>query len=158
VTKIELIQRLAELDRYGIYVLAKRDIEKLFPDEDDKAMEKSLQHMVCDGLLQRVAKGLYLNPAASTKNRWIVEEIAKLLRPGCLSYVSLESILSEYGSISQIPINRLTVMTTGRSGLRKTPYGTIECLPIPSDHDQKSLNLRSHPKVGRCALLPNQQQ
>jgi len=125
-TKIELIRRLAELDRRGIYVLAKRDIEKLFPDEDDKAMEKSLQRMVCDGLLQRVAKGLYVNPAASSKNRWIAEEIAKSLRPGCLSYVSLESILSEYGSISQIPINRLTVMTTGRSGLHKTPYGTIE--------------------------------
>jgi len=125
-TKIELIRRLAELDRRGIYVLAKRDIEKLFPDEGDKAMDKSLQRMVCDSLLQRVAKGLYINPAASSKNQWIAEEIAKSLRPGCLSYVSLESILSEYGSISQIPINRLTVMTTGRSGLHKTPYGTIE--------------------------------
>ena len=45
-TKIELIRRLAELDRRGIYVLSKRDIEKLFPDEGDKAMEKSLQRMV----------------------------------------------------------------------------------------------------------------
>ncbi len=125
-TKIELIRKLAELDRRGIYVLAKRDIEKLFPKEGYKAMGKSLQRMVCDGLLQRFAKGLYINPAASSKNRSIAEEIAKSLRPGCLSYVSLESILSEYGSISQIPINHLTVMTTGRSGLHKTPYGTIE--------------------------------
>ena len=67
-----------------------------------------------------------MNPAASSKNRWIAEEIAKALRPGCLSYVSLESILAEYGAISQIPIDRLTVMTTGRSGLCTTPYGTIE--------------------------------
>ncbi len=125
-TKIELIRRLAELDRRGIHVLARRDIEKLFPDEGEKAMEKSLQRMVSDGLLQRVAKGLYVNPAASSKNRWIAEEIAKALRPGCLSYVSLESILSEYGAISQIPIDRITVMTTGRSGLHKTPFGTIE--------------------------------
>ncbi len=125
-TKIELIRKLSELDRRGIYVLARRDIEKLFPDEGEKSMEKSLQRMVSNGLLQRVAKGLYVNPAATSKNRWLTEEIAKALRPGCLSYVSLESILSEYGVISQIPISRMTVMTTGRSGVHNTPFGTIE--------------------------------
>jgi len=104
----------------------RRDLEKLFPEEGEKALEKSLQRMVGDGLLQRVAKGLYVNPAASSKSRWVAEEIAKALRPGCLSYVSLESILSEYGAISQIPIDRLTIMTTGRSGVHRTPYGTIE--------------------------------
>lgn len=125
-TKIELIRKLSEIDRRGIYVLAKRDIEKLFPEEAEKALEKSLQRMVADGILQRVAKGLYVNPSATSRNRWIVEDIAKALRPGCLTYVSLESILSEYGAISQIPIDRLTVMTTGRSGTIKTPFGTIE--------------------------------
>lgn len=125
-TKIELIRRLAELDRLGVYIIPRRDIEKLFPEEGEKALEKSLQRMVADRLLLRVAKGLYANPSASSKNRWAVEEVAKALRPGCLTYVSLESILSEYGVISQIPIDRLTVMTTGRSGIHKTPYGTIE--------------------------------
>lgn len=125
-TKIELIRKLSDLDRRGIHVLAKRDIEKMFPDEGEKALEKSLQRMVADGILQRVAKGLYVNPSATSKNRWIAEEIAKALRPGCITYVSLESILSEYGAISQIPIDRLTVMTTGRSGVHKTPFGTIE--------------------------------
>jgi predicted transcriptional regulator of viral defense system len=126
VTRIELIQQLAALDRLGICVIPRRDIEKLFPQEGEKALEKSLQRMVADGLLERVAKGLYANPYATSKNRWIAEEVAKALRPGCLSYVSLESILSEYGAISQIPIDRLTVMTTGRSGVHKTTYGTIE--------------------------------
>lgn len=125
-TKLELIRKLSEIDRRGIHVLAKRDIEKLFPEEGEKALEKSLQRMVADRILQRVARGLYVNPAATSKNRWITEEIAKALRPGCLTYVSLESILSEYGAISQIPIDRLTVMTTGRSGMVKTPYGIIE--------------------------------
>lgn len=124
--KMELFRKLSELDRRGVHVLARRDIEKLFPEEGEKAMEKSLQRMVADGLLQRVAKGLYVNPAATSKNRWIAEEIAKALRPGSMSYVSLESILSEYGVISQIPVNRMTVMTTGKSGLLETPYGTIE--------------------------------
>ncbi|NQW84941.1 MAG: hypothetical protein HQ450_13440, partial [Alcaligenaceae bacterium] len=114
--KMELFRKLAELDKRGVYVLARRDLEKLFPEEGEKAMEKSLQRMVADDLLQRVAKGLYVNPAATSKNRWIAEEIAKALRPGSMSYVSLESILSEYGVISQIPVNRMTVMTTGKSG------------------------------------------
>jgi len=35
-------------------------------------------------------------------------------------------MLSEYGVISQIPMDRLTVMTTGRAGELKTPYGIIE--------------------------------
>lgn len=124
--RMELIQKLAALDRQGVYVLAKRDIEKLFPDEGEKSLAQSLKRMVGDGLLQRVARGLYVNPAASSKNRWIGEEIAKALRPGQLSYLSLESILSEYGVISQIPVSRMTVMTTGASGLIKTPYGMIE--------------------------------
>ena len=50
----------------------------------------------------------------------------KALRPGKLSYVSLESMLSEHGVISQIPLSRLTVMTTGAGGVHKTPFGTIE--------------------------------
>ena len=124
--RMELIQKLAALDRQGVYVLAKRDVEKLFPDEGEKSLAQSLKRMVGDGLLQRVARGLYVNPAASSKNRWIGEEIAKALRPGQLSYLSLESILSEYGVISQIPVSRMTVMTTGASGLIETPYGVIE--------------------------------
>jgi hypothetical protein len=76
-------------------------------------MEKSPLRMVGEGLLQRVAKCLYLNPAARSKNRWVSEEIAKALHPGHLSYVVLESILFEYRAISQIPISRLKFMMTG---------------------------------------------
>ena len=45
---------------------------------------------------------------------------------GHYSYVSLESALSLYGAISQVPIDRLTVLTTGREGEFKTPFGVIE--------------------------------
>ncbi|NMM14931.1 MAG: hypothetical protein HHJ17_15530 [Rhodoferax sp.] len=124
--KVDFIHKLAELDRKGIYVLAKRDIERLFPNEDAKALEKSLQRLVADRLLLRVAKGIYLNPYASSRNSWAIEEIAKALRPDSFSYVSLESILSEYGVISQIPISRITIMTTGAKGVFETPFGTIE--------------------------------
>ena len=38
--RIELIKRLAELERRRVFVLTKRDMEKLFPEEEAKAMEK----------------------------------------------------------------------------------------------------------------------
>ncbi len=55
-----------------------------------------------------------------------LEEVAKTLRRGEYNYVSLESALSEYGIISQIPVGRITVVTTGRKGEYRTPYGIIE--------------------------------
>lgn len=70
---------------------------------------------------------VYVNPAAASRNAgWTIEEVAKVLRPGKLCYVSLESMLSEHGLISQIPISRISVMTTGVSGVHETPYGVIE--------------------------------
>ena len=83
--------------------------------------------MVKDGLLIKAARGIYINALVASRHKsWMLENIAKALRPGKLSYVSLESMLSEHGVISQIPLSRLTVMTTGSGGIHDTPYGTIE--------------------------------
>jgi predicted transcriptional regulator of viral defense system len=124
--KIEAIRKLQELDRRGVYVLTKGDIGKAFPEEQEKALEKSLQRLVGDGILERVAKGVYLNPVARSKGSNVVEDIAIVLRRGHFNYVSRESMLSEYGVISQVPVGRITLMTTGSKGTYKTPYGTIE--------------------------------
>jgi len=125
--RMELITSLMNLERRGVFVLTKKDIGKLFPLEDEKSMEKSLQRMVKDGLLIKAARGIYINALVASRHKsWMLENIAKALRPGKLSYVSLESMLSEHGVISQIPLSRLTVMTTGAGGIHDTPYGTIE--------------------------------
>jgi hypothetical protein len=124
---MELITSLMNLERRGVFVLTKKDIGKLFPLEDEKSMEKSLQRMVKDGLLIKAARGIYINALVASRHKsWMLENIAKALRPGKLSYVSLESMLSEHGVISQIPLSRLTVMTTGAGGIHDTPFGTIE--------------------------------
>jgi hypothetical protein len=124
---MELITSLMNLERRGVFVLTKKDIGKLFPLENEKSMEKSLQRMVKDGLLIKAARGIYINALKASRHKsWMLENIAKALRPGKLSYVSLESMLSEHGVISQIPLSRLTVMTTGAGGIHDTPYGTIE--------------------------------
>lgn len=79
-----------------------------------------------DGLLKRACRGVYVNPFAKSQDSHTIERIALALRRGEYNYLSLESALSEYGMISQIPIDRLTVMTTGRKGIYHTPWGTIE--------------------------------
>ena len=125
--RLDLIKKLAPLERLGVYVLPKRDLKKVFSEEDERSLEKSLQRVVRDGLLVRAAKGVYVNPLGTHRHPGrVVEEVAKALRPGAVSYVSLESMLSEHGVISQIPMSHLTVMTTGASGRHSTPYGEIE--------------------------------
>lgn len=117
---------LRSLNLQGVSVLSRTDLEKLFPEET-KTFEKSLQRLVEAGVLKRVAKGVYLNPDGlpGLKGR-ALETIAAVLRRGATSYISLESALSEYGAISQVPVSHLTVMTTGSAGLIETDYGVIE--------------------------------
>lgn len=122
----DAIKKLRELDLHGIYVLDRSDIEKLFPDEKEKALEKSLQRLVNEGVLDRACKGIYVNLMTSSKKSRLIEDIAAVARRRHYSYISLESMLSEYGDISQIPMSVLTVMTTGSKGIIKTKYGTIE--------------------------------
>lgn len=122
----DAIQQFQNLDQKGIYVFSRMDIQKMFPHEGEKALEKSLNRLCRDGVLERVCKGIYVNKLATTPKDRIIEDIAMVLRRGFYSFVSLESILSEYGDISQIPVSVLTVMTTGAKGTYRTNYGTIE--------------------------------
>lgn len=124
--KSEMISALLDADRRGIFLFSKRDIEKIFPEEE-KTLEKSLQRMVKDRILVKAARGLYLNGLSLNHlNGYILESIARKLRQGEMCYLSLESALSEWGVISQIPVDTITVMTTGASGEHKTPFGSIE--------------------------------
>ncbi len=117
---------LRQWDQQGRYVFTRRTLAKLFPGDSPKSFTESLKRLVKAQLLIRACRGVYVNPHAHSFDGRVVERIAQALRPGEFSYVSLESMLSEYGEISQIPIDRLTVMTTGRKGIYKTPYGVIE--------------------------------
>jgi len=124
--KHQALKVLQELDTRGIYVLTTGDLAKAFPEEKDKALEKSLQRLVGDGILERVTRGVYLYSYAKSKGSNVIEDIAAVIRRGSYSYVSLESRLSECGLISQIPVSRITVMTSGARGTYSTPYGCIE--------------------------------
>ena len=45
----------------------------------------------------------------------------------------MESAASRWGIISQIPVDRLTVVTSGREGIFPTPFGTIEFIHTAAD-------------------------
>lgn len=124
--KIELMKVLKKWANQGRYVFLKQDFAKFFPDEHKKTLSEGLRRCVKEGILQHVARGVYVNPEALGRDFYLLEHIVNVLRRGEYNYISLESMLSEYGAISQIPIDRLTVMTTGRRGTYETPYGVIE--------------------------------
>lgn len=124
--RIEAINVLKKLDSSGRYVFTKHDLAKFFPDDSRKTFSESLARLVKDGLLIRACRGIYVNENAKSFDPYTLERVAIVLRRGEYNYVSLETILSEYGVISQVVLDRLTLMTTGRSGVYNTPYGIVE--------------------------------
>ncbi|MBM5810734.1 MAG: hypothetical protein FJ191_02025 [Gammaproteobacteria bacterium] len=124
--RTSLTEVLRIWDQRGRCVFTRSQLARLFPDDRPKALTEGLQRQVKAGLLVRACRGVYVNPHARSFDSRVIEHIARALRPGSYSYVSLESLLAECGAISQVPVDRLTVMTTGRKGICRTPYGVIE--------------------------------
>ena len=121
------IKRLNKLDKKGRYVFLHRDLAKVFHEDSPRSLTDSLARLVKGGIMERVARGVYVYALSRHKNTSnTLDLIATALRRGEYNYVSLESALSAYGVISQIPIDRLTLMTTGVKGEYKTRYGVIE--------------------------------
>lgn len=119
-------RRLTAWSKRGRYVFTRSDLAKIFHEDSPRALKAGLDRLVAKGMLERPVRGVYVFALADQSSADTLEHIAKALRRGDYNYVSLESALSEYGAISQIPLDRLTVMTTGRKGEYQTPYGTIE--------------------------------
>lgn len=123
---VDAMKTLMEWDARGREVFSVDDLRAMFPERSPKTFAAGLRRLVRQGVLQRVARGVYVNPLSRQPKSYLVEKIAVCFRRGGYSYVSLESALSEFGVISQIPMSRITVMTTGRAGVIRTPYGVIE--------------------------------
>jgi hypothetical protein len=76
-------------------------------------------------VLIRAARGVYINPNARSSPADARRGLLRFLRPREITYVSLESKLSEAGVISQVA-TALTCMTTGSPGRFETPWGAVE--------------------------------
>ena len=123
--QIEAVRQLMRYDNEGTHVFTKKDLAKIFREDRTHALDASLIRLVRSGVLRRAVKGVYVNALSPNQGPDTIEYVARAMRRGDYNYVSLESALSEYGVISQIPM-RLTVMTTGRRGEYNTPFGVIE--------------------------------
>lgn len=120
------IETLLNWSRQGRVIFTRNELRLLFPDDGDAAFKAGVDRLVVRGVLHRISRGVFVFALAERGDPYMLERIAALLRRGAYSYLSLESALSEYGVISQVPLAGITVMTTGRAGMFRTPYGRIE--------------------------------
>ncbi len=115
-----------EMDRIKRRVFTAGDLRKFFPEDSDRAIADGVARLMASGDIERPAKGTYVYAHTAHPRTHLVYEVARALRRGSHTYLSMESALSEYGAISQVPTGHITFMTTGRRGEFKTPYGNIE--------------------------------
>lgn len=123
---VDAIKTFRDWDmRQGRYLYRTRELGLLF-NEEGNTLRSTMRRLVADGVLERVARDVYLYKLSYHLGADVLGEIAVFAKQGEFCYESFESAASQWGVISQIPMGALTVATTGASGEERTPYGTIE--------------------------------
>lgn len=109
------------------YLFTSHDLRSLCYQLSNAAFKTLLSRAVQSGLLMRVCRGLYLYKRALPGDGLLLFHAAALLRANDFNYISLETALSDVGVISQIPMNWISIMSSGRSNIIScNDYGTIE--------------------------------
>jgi hypothetical protein len=121
----QLLQTLNDADRAGAWAFTPESFSALFGDIEPGYLRLRMKRLTDQGVLARAARGVYVNPFARSMPTDVRGGLIRFLRPREISYVSLESRLSESGVISQVT-TALTCMTTGSPGRFETPWGAIE--------------------------------
>ncbi len=109
----QLEQVLAALADREHYLFVLTDLQGALPGYSGLPVLLSRAGKV--GLLKRVCRGLYLYPRVAYPRGRVLFHAAARLRAGVFTYISLETALSDAGVISQIPVNTVTLMSSGRS-------------------------------------------
>jgi len=108
-------------------VYSTASFRSLFPDLSPGAYRALLHRAEKRGLLERVCQGVYHYAGSPDNSGLILFHAAALLRARHFNYIGLETVLSEAGVISQIPIAWITLVSTGRSTTMDCGrFGTIE--------------------------------
>lgn len=109
------------------YLFSATNLRALFPNLLDGAYKSLLHRAAKSNILTRVCRGVYLYEKAQKHDGLLLFHVAALLRAGHFNYVSLETVLGEAGVISQVPIQWITIMSSGRSSIIPCgSFGTIE--------------------------------
>jgi hypothetical protein len=121
-----LVQNLANLANPERCLFTPNDLRALLPDLSEAAFKTLLTRAVQANYLERVCRGLYLYKQGTPKGL-LLFHIAARLRANDFNYISLETALSEAGVISQVPINWISIISSGRSNIISCGrWGTIE--------------------------------
>jgi hypothetical protein len=113
------------MDRRGVWAYTPATFSALLGVSEPDYLKLMMKRLADQGVLVRAARGVYVNPHARSIPGDVRVGLIRFLRPREVTYVSLESRLSEVGAISQIT-TALTCMTTGSPGYFDTPWGVIE--------------------------------
>lgn len=95
------------------YLFSPSDLASAVPECDNLSV--LLSRAVSAGLLKRVCRGIYIFPIKGYPSHLVLFHAAARLRASHFNYISLESALSDAGAISQIPMGRVTLMSSGRT-------------------------------------------
>lgn len=116
------------------YLFTLLDMRSLFPQLSDSAFKTLMSRAVLSELLTRICRGIYLYKPALPKDGLLLYHVAALLRADNFNYISLETVLSDVGVISQIPLNRISIMSSGRNNIITCgEFGTIEYIHTRQD-------------------------
>ena len=121
---LRTLDGLPDKDR-GLLSLA--DLRGVLPESSPGAFKTMLCRAEKSGTIQRICRGLYLHPGAGPDDGLLLFHAAARLRASQFNYISLETALSDAGLISQVPMNWITIMSSGRRNtIRCGQRGTIE--------------------------------
>jgi predicted transcriptional regulator of viral defense system len=109
------------------YLFTLQDLRGLFPDLSHGALKTLLSRAVRAGYLERVCHSLYAYKKVIPSHGLLLFHAAARLRGREFNYISLETVLSDAGVISQVPMNWISIMSSGRSNkIACGKFGTIE--------------------------------
>ena len=132
-----LLKTLHEIANEDRYLFTPSDFAGLVPEMANSAFKSLLSRLVSRGELTRVCRGLYCPVWIDISHGWILYHAAARLRSDTFTYLSLESVLSEAGIISQVPMHNITLMTRGRGGdIRCGDLGRIAFTRTTQSADQ----------------------
>jgi hypothetical protein len=132
--RTDLSRKLLGADRKSIWAFTPATFGALLGGVEPNYLKLMMKRLTDQGVLVRAARGVYVNPQARSLPSDVRRGLIRFLRPREISYISLESKLSEAGAISQVA-TALTCMTTGSPGTFKTPWGLIEFTHTGRDID-----------------------
>jgi len=132
------------------YLFSLQDLRAAIPKQSLASFKALIGRALKNGLLKRVCRGIYLYPKVDYPSGLLLYHTAARLRAHEFNYISLESTLSDAGVISQIPLNWITLISSGRSYIIDCGrFGHIEFIHTKRSPESVASQLNYDP---RCRL------